>query len=86
MARFHFEIMHFAEFNQAFVTLGGVDTAGPPDFGLALRAEFERPTVGLGEVVRAVHAALERNAVRDTQHVPGFMCGRGECSPQAQRV
>ena len=61
-----------------------IETAGPPQLRLALRAELERLSIALLGVVRAVHAALIGDAVTDAEHVAGLMRGRHGCADGAQ--
>lgn len=45
----------------------------PLQFALAGRAEIERRAIGVGERVGAVHRATIENAVRNAEHVTGFV-------------
>src|SRR5690349_3660118 len=47
-----------------------IESASPPELGLAFRAELERLPVALLGVIRAVHAALVGDAMPDAEHVP----------------
>jgi hypothetical protein len=69
-----FQTVQRGKISQAEVSLGWIDSARPPDFSQALLTEFERLGIRFFAVIRAVHTAQVRRAVRNAQHVAGFMC------------
>lgn len=62
-----------AELLEAAVALNGIGANCPAKLGIALRAKGEGMSIGFLEMIAAAHVALVKHAMRQREHVPGFM-------------
>ena len=55
------------------VTFGDIEADAPLQLAQTDRAEVQRATIAFGQMIRAVHQAVEKGAVSEAEHVTSFM-------------
>src|SRR5438876_10414842 len=58
----------------------------PLQFPQADGTEMQRPAIALGQMIRAVHQAVEVRTMREAKHVAGLMCEHFAAPPPQQSL